>query len=70
MVINLNILVMYNMEYCRFENTNGALRECIGAIERCSETSDTEASYARALYENAKEYIEAYERYGIKTGND
>lgn len=61
---------MYNMGHCRFENTNGALKECIDAIERKRETSEMEASYAKSLYENAKYYIEAYEQYGVKIEND
>lgn len=58
------------MGYCRFENTNGALEECIDAIERKVETSEIEADYAKALYENAKEYIEVYEMYGVKVEED
>lgn len=61
---------MYNMGHCRFENTNGALKECIDAIESRNDVSELEASYAKALYENAKEYIDAYEAYGVKVEED
>jgi hypothetical protein len=61
---------MINMGHCRFENTNEALIECIDAIESRIKTSESEVSCAKALYENAKEYIEVYEMYGVKVEND
>lgn len=55
---------MINMGYCRFENTTIALEECTEALERdgLDELSDSEKTYAKGLYDLAKDYIDQYEK--------
>ena len=55
---------MINMECCRFNNTALALEECIEALERdgLDELSDSEKTYAKGLYDLAKDYIDQYEK--------
>jgi hypothetical protein len=46
---------MINMNYCKFENTLYALRECLDHIEDGEETSESEIDNAKRLYETCKE---------------
>lgn len=54
---------MINMGHCRFENTALAIGECFDALtyNGVNQLSQSEAAYAKRLYELAKEYIETYE---------
>ncbi len=42
---------MANMGYCRFENTNHDLRDCIDAIDNRVPTSERERAIARSMFE-------------------
>lgn len=57
---------MINMDYCKFENTLYALRECIDHVEDGKETSEMEINNAKRLYETCKEFIDRCNDYGIK----
>lgn len=61
---------MINMNYCKFENTLYALRECLDHIEDGEETSESEIANAKRLYETCKEFIDKCNDYGIKREND
>lgn len=54
---------MFNMGYCRFENTCGALEECIDALLRQEPMSERELAYAERLRENYEEFISALRNY-------
>lgn len=55
---------MINMGHCRFNNTVLALEECIEALDSdgLDELSDSEKTYAKGLYDLAKDYIDQYEK--------
>lgn len=61
---------MINMNYCKFENTLYALRECIDHIEDGEETSPREIDNAKRLYETCKEFIDRCNDCGIKREDD
>jgi hypothetical protein len=64
---------MSNMSYCRFENTNNDLRDCINALQEAidesvdiaefekSLSSDYERRGFQSLVESCREFLEAYE---------
>lgn len=57
---------MINMNYCRFENTLYALRECLDHIEDGEETSESEIANAKSLYDTCKEFIDRCNDCGIR----
>ena len=57
---------MANMEYCKFENTLDALRDCLRHIEVGEETSESEIECAKSLYGACKEFIDRCVDYGIR----
>lgn len=42
---------MMNMNYCRFNNTDIALEECLNSIKAGGKLSDSEMSSCRSLFE-------------------
>ena len=58
------------MNYCRFENTLYALRECLDHIEDEEETCEREIDNAKRLYETCKEFINGCNEYGIRREGD
>ena len=55
---------MPNMSYCRFENTNNAMMDCLDVLEEegfDGIESKREREYAADLVETAKRLIAAYE---------
>jgi len=54
---------MSNMSYCRMENTNSDLSDCVDAIENKGfhSLSDDEKTEAKNLYEKCKDFIAAME---------
>lgn len=57
------------MGYCRFENTCGALEECIDALLRQEPMSERELAYAEKLQENYEEFISALRNYNPKNND-
>lgn len=70
---------MPNMSYCRFENTNADLADCVQALDDTikegdkyfdnadgekEEFNEYENSAIRNLYENCKEFVERFEANG------
>ena len=58
---------MSNMSYCRFENTNNDLVDCVEAMKEVDEVGDLdmneyEQDAFRSMYENCKQYIAEFER--------
>ena len=49
---------MGNMSYCRFENTERDVLDCIGALEERSISSDSEKEYAESLLETVCKYLQ------------
>lgn len=59
---------MINMEHCRFENTDEALKECFRAMYRMVDKgfdnlSETERYFASALKEDAEAYIKLFDMF-------
>ena len=61
---------MINMGYCKFENTQRAMEECLNHIEECKETSSSEIECAKRLYDTCKVFIDRCNDYGIKKHDD
>ena len=53
---------MSNMSYCRFNNTNIDLEDCIEAIENQDIQSETEASIAKSMF---RKFLDLCESEGI-----
>ena len=52
------------MDYCKFENTAEDLARCVKHLKRNEPMGNGyEEHYRQELYELAKEYIQAYDRY-------
>jgi len=71
---------MANMSYCRFENTNNDLSDCVEALDNTvkeggqyfsndygekEEFSEYENSAIQRLYENCKAFVAEYEAKGL-----
>jgi hypothetical protein len=64
---------MANMSYCRFENTNGDVIDCIDALVDREISSDEEKKYAKRLLVNILDFCKdegIIEDYNIITIND
>ena len=57
---------MINMQHCRMENTYLAMMECINALQRQEQISESELEYARKLKEDFDEFVYALENYKPK----
>lgn len=54
---------MASISYCVFENTANDFGRCIEKLEKGYQLSATENEYKNQLYELAKRYIKAYDKY-------
>lgn len=56
---------MANMSYCRFENTNSDLADCVKALEGViydqEEISEREWRYAKLMKEWCERYLEVFD---------
>lgn len=59
---------MANMSYCRFQNTQGDLRDCVDALG--DELSKDEARAARRMYKLCQDFIANVDEYGINEENE
>ena len=58
---------MPNMSYCRFENTNADLFDCVESMKEVDEVGDLnmneyEQDAFRSMYEKCKQFITEFER--------
>lgn len=52
---------MANMSYCRFQNTNMDMSDCIDALYDGEELSDDEAIACKDMFENVLEFFEEHD---------
>ena len=52
---------MANMSYCRFQNTNMDMRDCIEALYDGEELSDDEAIACKNMFESILEFFEEHD---------
>ena len=58
---------MANMSYCRFENTNGDLKDCLEVMHEADEFGDLdlnvyEQEAFRDMYANCKQFVAEFRR--------
>ena len=52
---------MANMSYCRFQNTNMDMSDCIEALYDEEELSDSEAIACKNMFETILEFLEEHD---------
>ncbi len=58
---------MANMSYCRFENTEADLRDCVETLEYDElPTSRTERQAVRDMADLCREYLDAFKRIEVE----
>jgi len=61
---------MSNMDYCRFQNTLGDLRDCLAALEDNDDLSEEEARARKALVKVCAEIAEQADFMGLLDEED